>query len=215
MKPLAIALAVIVAVVGLYKISYPTYTYRYRMTVKVEVDGQVRSGSSVIEVRVSKQPVFLPGVNPVAASIRGEAAFVDLGAGRNIVALLASGTYAEGHGAPLNLIPSHFKLNLSHDRQLASLPALRGSWELTGKDIPTLVTFFNPGDPGTVRLIRTDQLEQTFGPGVHWRGISVEMTTDAITHGIESKFPWVAKMSQTTTTYPGKFTINGTYFKRI
>jgi hypothetical protein len=149
------------------------------------------------------------------SSDRGEAAFVDLGAGRNIIALLTSGPYAERHGAPLNLIPSHFKLNLSDNRQLVSLPALRGNWELTGKDIPTLVTFSNPGDPETLRLIRTDQLEQTFGPGVHWRGIFVEMTTDAVTHSIESKLPWVTKMSQTTTTYPGKFTLNGTYFKRI
>ena len=58
MKWLGIACAAIVAGFVLYKINYPTYTYRYRMTVNVEVDGQMRSGSSVIEVRVSKQLVF-------------------------------------------------------------------------------------------------------------------------------------------------------------
>lgn len=220
MKRLAIAVAVVVAAVMLYQISYPAYAYRYRMTVKVEVDGQVRSGSSVVEMRVSKQPVFLPGVNRLEYSDRGEAVFVDLGAGRNIVALLASGSYAEGHGAPVRMVPSHFKLDLFDDRQLASLPALRGSWELADKDIPTLVTFSNPSDPGTLRLIRADQLEQTFGPGVHWRGIFIEMTTDAVTSGIESKLPWLTRMlagsvGQTTTTHPRKFTLNGGYFKRI
>ena len=40
----------IAAVAGLYKLKYPTYTYRYRMTVEVDVGGEVRSQSSVIEV---------------------------------------------------------------------------------------------------------------------------------------------------------------------
>ena len=87
MKWLGIAFVVVAVGVILYKISYPSYSYRYRMTVNVEVDGQIRSSSSVIEARVSKQPVFLPGVNPLQYSERGEAVFVDLGGQNNIVAL--------------------------------------------------------------------------------------------------------------------------------
>ncbi len=207
MKWLGIAVAVVVAAVVLYKVKYPTYTYRYRMTVNVEVDGQVRSGSSVIEVRVSKQPVFLPGVNSLEQIERGEAVFVDLGAGRNVTALLASGTYAEKSGHALTLVPMHFKLNLGDDRQLASLSSLRGRWELATDDLPTLVIFTDPTDPATARLVRADQFEQTFGPGVRWRGVVVEMTTDAVTSEIESRLPWVARMAtglagQTTTIYP-------------
>ena len=59
MKWLGIALAVIVAGVVLFKLKYPTYAYRYRMTVTVAVNGQVHTGSSVIETRISKQPVFV------------------------------------------------------------------------------------------------------------------------------------------------------------
>ena len=219
MKWPAIALAIIVAVVALYKIKYPTYAYRYRMTVNVEVDGQMRSGSSVIEVRVNKQPVFLPGVNPLEYSERGEAAFVDLGAGRNIVALLAAGAFAERAAYPAFLVQSHFKLNLFDDRQLASLPALRGNWELANDSLPTLVTFSNPGDPATLKPLRPDQFEQAFGPGVHLRGVVIDMTTDAVTHNIESKLPWVTKLTSGLSggnvyQSPGKFTLNGPYFKR-
>jgi hypothetical protein len=220
MKWLGIAFAVIVMGVVLYQIRYPTYTYRYRMTVNVEVAGQTRSGSSVIEARVSKQPVFLPGVNPLEYSERGEAVFVDLGGqGNIIVALLASGPYGEGAAYPSFVVPPHFKLNLFDDRQLASLPTLRGRWELANKDLPTLVTFSNPSDPATAKVIRADQLEQSFGPRVHWRGIVVEMTTDAVTHDIESKLPWVTKLTTglsggSVLLFPGKFTVNGPYFKR-
>ena len=41
MKWLGIAVVVIFGGFILYNISYPTYSYRYRMTVNVEVDGQI------------------------------------------------------------------------------------------------------------------------------------------------------------------------------
>lgn len=219
MKWLGIAFAAVVAGFALYKISYPTHTYRYRMTVNVEVDGQMRSGSSVIEAHVSKQPVFLPGVNPLGYSERGEAVFVDLGGQRNIVALLASGPYAEGAAYPSFVVLQHFRLNLFDDRQLASLSQLRGRWDLPSKDLPTLATFSNPGDPTTAKTLQADQLEQFFGPDVRWRGIVIEMTTDAVTHVIESKLPWVTKLTaglagSNVFVSPGKFTLNGPYFKR-
>ena len=185
MKRIGIALAVIVACVVLFKLKYPTYTYRYRITVNVEVDGRVYSGSSVIEVRVSKQPVFFPTVNRLDYADRGEAVFVDLGEGRNVVALLASGPYAGRSGFLISLVPSHFKLDLFKDAQLASLPTLRGRWELADNELPTLVTFSNPAESATVSVIRPNQLEQIFGPKVRWRGIFVEMTNDAVTQQIE------------------------------
>jgi hypothetical protein len=214
MKWFGIALAVVVAAVVLYKVRYPTYTYRYRMTVNVEVDGQLRSGSSVIEVRVSKQPVFLPEVNPLEYSERGEAIFLDLGAGRNVVALLAAGAFAEKAAYPAFLVQSHFKLNLFDDRQLASLPTLRGKWELGSDNLPTLVTFSNSRDSETLKLLQPNQFEQTFGSGVHFRGVVIEMTTDAVTHNIELQIPWVTKLTPGLVYQsPGKFTLNGPYLK--
>src|SRR4051794_39465991 len=94
MRRLGIVCAVIVVGFVLYKISYPTYSCRYRMTVNVEVDGQMRSGSSVIEFQISKQMRFLPDVNPIKFDAEGEAVFVDLGGQRSLVALLTSGEYA-------------------------------------------------------------------------------------------------------------------------
>ena len=218
MKWLGIALAAVVAGFVLYKIAYPTYSCRYRMTVNVEVDGQLRSGSSVIEFWASKRP-RVPGSILMKTGVVGEAVFVDLGGQRNIVALLASGPYAENTGFPEGVVNSHFKLNLLDDRHAASLSALRGRWELPSQDLPNLVTFSNPDDPATVRLLRADQLEQFFGSGVRWRGIVIEMTTDPATHMIESRLPWVTKLTaglfgSSVSGSPGKFTLNGPYFKR-
>ena len=59
-------------------LSYPTYSCRYRMTVNVEVYGQLRSGSSVIEFWASKRP-RVPGSILMKTGVVGEAVFVDLG----------------------------------------------------------------------------------------------------------------------------------------
>jgi hypothetical protein len=213
MKWLGIAFAVIAAGVFLYTISYPTYSCRYRMTVSVEVDGQVRSGSSVIEFWASKRPRFSGSVL-YKTGVAGEAVFVDLGGGRNIVALLASGPYAEGTAYPEFVVPAHFNGNVADDRFAASLSRLRGSWQLRDDNLPTLITFSNARDPATAKVLRSDQLEQVFGPGVRWRGIFIEMTIDPVTHVIESRLPWVTNFGSSVSGSPGKFTLNGPYFKR-
>jgi len=216
MRALAIFFGVLGAIYGLYKLQYPTYAYRYRMTVSVEVDGRVRSGASVIEGRVSTQPQFLPDVNRLQFRERGDAVFIDLGNNRNLVALLASGTFAERPGFD-RLAPAHFKLRFRNSSELAALPKLRGSWALEPSDWPTLVTFSNPTDPATARMVKPEQFEEVFGPGVVWRGVTMEMTRDAISWGIDAHFPWVPQLKsrQRGSTYqtPGKFTLNGSYFR--
>jgi hypothetical protein len=189
MNRLGIVALAIVGVIAIYKLSYPTDSCRYRMTVNVEVDGQMRSSSSVIEFSVSKQMRFLPDVNPIRFDAEGEAVFVDLGGQRSLVALLRSGEYAQEGSFPLGVVPKHFKLNFA--RQVAPLSSLRGKWELDDKDLPSLVTFSDANNSATLRIIRADQLEQVFGRDVRWRGIVIEMTTDPVTHGLEARLPFL------------------------
>lgn len=84
------------AAVGLYLYKYPNYTYRYRLTVDVEIDGQLHSGSSVIEVTWHGGPEIADsgGYGP---TVRGQAAVVDLTGKGVLVAALANG---ERWGAP-------------------------------------------------------------------------------------------------------------------
>jgi hypothetical protein len=60
----------------------PTHTHRYRITVNVDVDGQLHSGSSVIECRINRKAKILPDAPPYAFESVGEAVFVDMGFGR-------------------------------------------------------------------------------------------------------------------------------------
>jgi hypothetical protein len=138
MKRLGLIALAVVGVFVFYKLSYPTYSCRYRMTVNVEVDGQMRSGSSVIEFSVTKQMRFLPDVNPIRLDAEGEAVFVDLGGQRSIVALLRSGEFAQDGHFAVSVVPAHFKQNLGRQLALDSLASLRGKWELADKVPPSL-----------------------------------------------------------------------------
>ena len=171
------------------KRAYPTYTYRYRMTVEVMVDGAIRSGSSVIEVQIHTQPNLL--ANPtIVPKVRGEAVFVDLGGGRNVIALLASGRNGNDVDSPYRLVPQLFRISYE-DSDLPKLAGLRGHLDVPEKLLPTLVTFTDLNDPKSARVVQPAEFAQVFGPGVRFQRAWIEMTSDSISSGIKEKFPWI------------------------
>lgn len=76
-----------------FHVAYPTTKIRFRLTVNVETPAGPRSGSSVMEALLYRQPSF-GGLFLSPTRLDGEAVFVDLGATadgkpQNLVALLA------------------------------------------------------------------------------------------------------------------------------
>lgn len=177
----------VAAVVGLYKLKYPTDTYRYRMTVNVDVGGEVRSRSSVIEVTVTRVPQITTEVGPFERSARGQAVFIELPAGKNIVALLASGAVGERRGFPSDVIPHVFQV-----KKVEDLPKLTGRRELAPDQMPTLITVADPADAKTAQVVTLSSVNSLLG--VQLRSISVEMTTDPVpAPDIESHLPFLIK----------------------
>ncbi len=78
-KWLIVTALILAAPIVCYSIFFPTFTYRYRMTMEVMVDGVVHSGSSVIEIRMVKQPPIITTSPPMLPKAIGEAVFVDSG----------------------------------------------------------------------------------------------------------------------------------------
>ena len=170
-----------------YTIEYPIYTYRYRLSIAVDVGSETRTASSVIEVRIATQP--LPGLFfPINVHAYGDAPLLDMGNGRNVVALL--GCNPDGtDGCIADLVPRLFEIPGGLEN-LPKLEALRGARELTAKLMPTLVTFDNLADPKSARVVAPNQFQQVFGPDVHFRRLWIEMTDAPITRGIERNLPW-------------------------
>ncbi len=190
------ALVVIAAIIGIavlfYKISFPAYTFRYRMTLNVETPDGVRSGSSVIEIKIQTQPK-VGDVGAYYHRVRGEAVFVDLGSEKQVIALLASGPNGANVDYPQYVVPSHFGGGYSHEI-LRGYANLAGSWPLSLNEpnrLPTLVTFTDLNDPMSARVVPPDQFESVFGTGIRLRDVSIEMTKDDVTRGIKSKVSWI------------------------
>ncbi len=181
---------VIAGLIISWKLIFPTYTYRYRMTVTVEFEGKNYSGASVIEVRLKRQPKISSEVPRVATEVDGEAVFVDLGSGRNIFAALASGPLGINVDYPGNVVPLHFNLSYS-DEDLAKLPYLQGKWTLPLEQMPTFVTFTDLKNRKTARVVAPQEFDQVFGRGVNLQAVVIEMTTDAVTRTIKKTLHWL------------------------
>jgi hypothetical protein len=196
MRKLGITLGVVVAGVALLVAIYELgYTYRYyRLAIEVDVDEQVKSGSSVIQVTRRLDPVPGRPWGHYSTAAIGEAVFVDLGPRGNLFVLLTD----EGIKSPevLGARTFHFDPTDTTDtaeqqRRAKALTAERAQAELRPDQLPLLVTFANLDDPATARVVRPDEFAQVFGAGVRLRRAWVEMTSDPVTRGIEKKLPWL------------------------
>ena len=77
-----------------------TYTHRFRMTIEVETPSGVKSASSILKAVYVESPKWLPQSSSLSSGLHGEAVFLDLGDGKNVVVLLALGSNGEQYFGP-------------------------------------------------------------------------------------------------------------------
>lgn len=202
---------------AVYSLSYPTTSYRFKITLSVETPEGLKSGSSVMEVRTRRYPAWTTlGQSTGDSHLTGQAVFVDLGPTRdgkpqNLVALLTLG--ARGENPNLHFLPGEAFEPLWKQRQAS--PGFRGASselpklppgtkaELRGKLIPTLVTFEDMNDPKTARVVQPDGFTKVFGAGVTLQSATIEIVPagtwpltllgvggEPVTQGIERKLVW-------------------------
>ena len=163
-------------------------TLRYRLTYEVEVDGSIRSGTGVVQIRVVERHRLI-GTSSIGFEVTGEAVVIDLGDGRYLFSLLDGRlTNVSGWGThsttPEKLIMLAFEGQSSSI--LASYRFLRTtspSVELPFELLPALATFEDIDDPTSARLVDPDDLATHFGPEVSIKQVTVEITNDAVTKG--------------------------------
>ncbi|MBA3967765.1 MAG: hypothetical protein H0X47_18690 [Nitrospirales bacterium] len=165
----------------------PSYTWHQKMTVEVEVDGQVYIGSSVVEMTVSGHPALLPEIGVRDLAIRGEAVMVGLPMNRSLFALLTYDAFLTGkvfHDLTGGVVSAPEK---GWAREIRKVRETRA---LDQKDYPLLVTFTDLTDPTTVKQVDPGNLAATFGPGVSLKRITLEITDEPVTEGkIEQLLP--------------------------
>jgi hypothetical protein len=182
----------------------PSGTWRYRMTVEVETPEGIKTGSAVREVKVVHGIQLTPESHP-SIQVKGEAVVVDLGERGMLFATL-------GGDAAYHAVFYSFKgppgLTSEGIRYYSRLKNT-GAVAVHGNYVPKMVAFEDMGDPTSVKLVYeqtrnrnhqregepeynvTDHFAEVFGEGVKLRSVTIEMTDDPVTWGIEDWLPWL------------------------
>ena len=172
-------------------------TFRYRMTVEVETPQGLRSGSSVIEIKVGdpgRGPLVLPEAG-TTAKVRGEAVAVDLPGGKVLFALLSKPGFTTGAAEfPYEALrPSRYSGEYGLIKRTREMEDMQEVGVLPKSAYPMLVTFGDLTDPESAEEVDMQDLAASFGEGVKLKHITVQMTDEPVTTGIEKRLGWMPR----------------------
>ncbi len=167
------------------------FTWHQKMTLEVEADGQVYTGSSVVRVSVRENNTMTKRLGyPYKFGAMGEAAFVEIPGQRYLFALLSGGPAdSEPQTNAINI----FKDQLPRDgaERFAIVAKSRLKKDIPPSLYPLLVTFADINDPTSVKEVNPNDLAATFGPAAKLKRITLEITDEPVTEGtIESVLGW-------------------------
>jgi hypothetical protein len=176
--------------------------HKYRLTVEVETPAGLKSASGVLAVTPDR------GYSRKGhTTTSGDALFIDLGGGKNLVALLAhlDNRMLDLDGVNYVALRAY---GAAGGQRVAfnEMSRMKGIVPVKGELIPVLATFNDPANPSTMRVVSSDDLAASFGSGFGLRGVSVEAVPNGfwpidfggplgepVTRGIEAKLPWLKR----------------------
>jgi hypothetical protein len=194
--------------------------HKYRLTVEVTTPDGSKTASGVMAVVPDRG--YSRGGHTVT---QGDAIFDDLGQGKNLVVLLAhqdlahvtladQGKTLQGktlEGKTLDLDDINYVALRAYAAARGSrisfneMSRQTGAVPVQGALIPVLVSFGDPNDPATARMVDPDHAEAVLGDGYRLGGLSAEVLPNGfwpvdfggvlgepVTRGISVKLPWLS-----------------------
>ncbi len=176
------------------------HTFRFRETVEVETPQGLKTGSSVMEVSVTKGAFKFPGTTGFGIQFKGEAVAVDLSGGHILFALVVDGfTYKDFNGGltGASMLDTAFRsfspgtlvdeVLFARFADLEQRSSIGRTVEVAAKYLPPLVRFRDIRDPKTVELVEPNDLAKSFGAGMTLKRILLTVTDEPVTLGIEKR----------------------------
>jgi hypothetical protein len=172
--------------------------HKYRLTVEVDTPAGVKMASGVMSVHPDRG--YSRGGH---THTRGDAVLVDLGGGKNLLALLAHIDKSIDLD-DMNYVALRAYKASGRNVSFNEMSKVTGAVPVTGALIPVLLTFTDLRDPSTARMVPPDDLESALGRGFHLHGVSTEVVPNGlwpldfggalgepVTRGIEADLPWL------------------------
>jgi hypothetical protein len=199
MRKFVIIVLILIAIpVIWFWVSFPTATYRYRLIIAVEVDGQVHSGSSVIDVWYRFNPQWVwPLFGVYNMSLQGQAVFVDLGAHGALVASL--GKYTDPSSVEAQDLAGRAYLSFPRRdasgfpvtlQNVSAISQMHGAVDLTPDNLPLFIWFADAANPDTARAVKPADFSTVIGDETRLARAQVEVTQDPIVVDIDKRLPW-------------------------
>ncbi|WP_291842572.1 hypothetical protein [Bradyrhizobium sp.] len=173
--------------------------HKYRLAVEVETPQGRKSASGVVAVHPDRSYSRRGQTRTV-----GDAVFVDLGGGKNLVALLA---HLDNNLVldDVNYVALRAYTAAGDKRvSFSQMSQFSGVVPVTDALIPVLVSFSDPADPATARKVQPDDAAAVLGPGYRLHGITAEVVPNGywpldlggalgepVTRGIRARLPWL------------------------
>ena len=194
--PLALLAALVIG--DQIRINRPAH--KYRLTVEVETPEGRKSASGVVAVHPDRSYSRRGQTRTL-----GDAVFVDLGQGRNLVALLAHIDNNKLEFDGINYVALRAYTAAQGQRvSFNAMSAQTGIVPVKAELVPVLVTFADPANPASARAVAPDDAEAVLGKGYRLQGITAEVVPNGfwpidfggilgepVTRGIEAKLPWL------------------------
>lgn len=196
MKFVVICTVVVVAGYFVYRLAFPTYSLRYRLTLVFEVDGVEHAGSGVVEISIQPAPDWLvSGLegSHFGGKLHGYAITVDLG-NRGLLFVLNSIPLLHGpngllfpgaatlgslplvaYGFPETGLPSHMM------RIVRQIQDKTGSVDVPIDKLPMILRFRDINDPNSNEELDLRNLDAVYGPGARLKRAILQLTHDRIT----------------------------------
>jgi len=182
---LALLPAAVVVGAVVYDAAYPWKIYRYTLSVDLKLDGRARSKSETYEVRTGETPLMCwlslgaPGCTH-RTDVFGQALYFDLEGAPFLITMAGSG----GAHTPTAASVLAYDILRFGPLKLRELPPFKGATAERLKAsvpidrFPYMITFDDPADPNSLRLVDRDRLSHDLRRDVSITSASIQMTTE-------------------------------------
>jgi hypothetical protein len=173
--------------------------HKYRLAIEVETPEGIKAASGVMAVHPDR------GYSRAGHTrTAGDAVYVDLGGGKNLVALLAHIDKTLDLDG-MNYVALRAYTAAGGKRvSFNEMSRQTGVVRVGGALIPMLVSFTDPANPGTARAVSPDDAAAALGAGYRLRGVTAEVVSNGywpldfggalgepVTRGISARLPWL------------------------
>lgn len=184
----------------------PDASYRYKLTISVETPEGMKTGSNVVELDYYRNSTGAPH------RTYGQALVLDLGASGTLVVMLTQGQREawrlrtdweedDPSGIIFKKCGRDMRKVFDPIDMVRSIADCKAAYPLDPifpgnsdpSEQPDILLLKNAKDPASARVVDPYHPEAVLGPGVLVRSMTVQLTDELLTHGVDDHLPWVRK----------------------